>query len=84
MSPELKGLGLLRKNCYHMCSATAVVVDLSIDCQSDYYRSIFVTLILTSGVPDPDFKNKKIYFHLAAVYHKNCTENICLIEQFEH
>jgi len=27
-----------------------------------YYRSIFVTLILTSGVPDPVFKNKKIYF----------------------
>jgi len=24
-----------------------------------YYRSIFVTLILTSGVPDPVFKNKK-------------------------
>jgi len=26
----------------------------------DYYRSIFVTLILTSAVPDPFFK-KKIY-----------------------
>jgi len=28
----------------------------------DYYRSIFVTLILTSGLPDPVFK--KIYTFL--------------------
>ena len=50
----------------------------------DYYHSIFVTLILTSGVPGPVFKNKKIYFPSTAVHHKNYTENISLTEQFEH
>jgi len=30
----------------------------------DYYRSIFVTLILTSAVPDPFFKKKNIYTFL--------------------
>jgi len=50
----------------------------------DNYRSIFVTLILTSGLPDPVFKNKKIPFPSTAVYHKNYTENISLTEQFEH
>jgi len=50
----------------------------------DYYRSIFVTLIIMSGVSDPVFKNKKMYFPSTAVYHKNYTENISLTEQFEH
>jgi len=50
----------------------------------DCYRSIFVTLILTSGLPDPVFKNKKIYFPSTEAYHKNYTENQSLTEQFEH
>ena len=50
----------------------------------EYYRSIFVTLILTSGVPDPVFNNKKICFPSTAVYHKSYTENISLTEHFEH
>jgi len=50
----------------------------------DYYRSIFFTLIITSGVSDPVFKNKKMYFPSVAVYYKNYTENVSLTEQFEH
>jgi len=50
----------------------------------EYYRFCFVTLILSSGLPDPVFKNKKIPFPSIAVYHKNYTENISLTEQFEH
>jgi len=44
----------------------------------------FVTLTITSGVHDPVFKNKKIYFSSTEVYHNNYTENIALTEQFEH
>ena len=45
----------------------------------------FVTLTKTSGVMDPVFSNKKnIYFPSTKVYHKNYTENITLIEKFEH
>ena len=50
----------------------------------EYYRFCFVTLILSSGLPDPVFKNKKIPFPSTAVHHKNYTENISLTEQFEH
>jgi len=50
----------------------------------EYYCLIFVTLILTSGLPDPVFKNKKMYFPSTKVYDKNCTENISPTEQFEH
>jgi len=50
----------------------------------EYFRSIFVTLTKTSGVLNPVFKNKKIYFPSTKVYHKHYTENITLIEQFEH
>jgi len=39
--------------------------------------------MLFSGVPDPVFKNKKIYFPITEFYHKNYTENITLTEQFE-
>jgi len=49
----------------------------------EYYRSVFVTFMLPPGVPDPVFKNKKIYFPSTEVYHKNYTENITLTEQFE-
>ena len=45
---------------------------------------LFVTLILSSGLLDPFFNNKKIPFPSTAVYHKNYTENISLTEQFEH
>ena len=50
----------------------------------EYHRSIFVTLTKTTGVNDPVFKNKKIYFPSTKVYHKDYAENITLIEQFEH
>jgi len=50
----------------------------------EYYSSIFVMLILTSGVPDPVFKNKKIYFPSAEAYYKHYSENISLTEQLEH
>jgi len=49
-----------------------------------YYRFFFVTLIQSSGLPDPVFKNKKIPFPSTAVYHKNYTENMNLTEQFDH
>ena len=49
-----------------------------------YYCYFFVTLMISSGLPDPVFKNKKIPFPSTAVYHKNYTENISLTEQFEH
>ena len=44
-----------------------------------YYR-FFVTLMLSSGLPDPFFKNKNIPFPSTAVYHKNYTENISLTD----
>jgi len=51
----------------------------------EYDRWIFITLILSSSLLDPVFKNKKkIPFASTAVYHKNYTENINLTEQFEH
>ena len=40
--------------------------------------------MISSGLPDPVFKNKKIPFPSHAVHHKNYTENISLTEQFEH
>jgi len=40
--------------------------------------------MISSGVLDPVIKNKKLYFPSTAVYHKNYTENVTLIEQFEH
>jgi len=49
-----------------------------------YFRSIFVTLTITSGVLYQVFKNKKINFPATKVYDKNYTENITLTEQFEH
>ena len=42
----------------------------------EYYHWIFVTLILSPGLSDPVFKNKKIPFPSTAVYHKNYTENM--------
>jgi len=36
------------------------------------------------GCDEPGFKNIYIYFPSTKVYHKNYTENITLIEQFEH
>jgi len=51
----------------------------------EYFGSIFVTLSISLGVMKPVFKNKKnIYFPSTKVYHKHYTENITLIEQFEH
>ena len=44
-----------------------------------YYRFI-VTLMLSSGLPGPVFKNKKIPFPSTAIYHKNYTENISLTD----
>jgi len=47
------------------------------------YHSVIVALLL-SGLPDPVFKNKKMFFLYAEVYHNNYTKNITLTEQFEH
>jgi len=48
----------------------------------EYFGSIFLTLTISSGVMNPVFK--KVYFPSTKVYHKNYTENITLIEQFEN
>jgi len=42
----------------------------------EYTRWIFVTLILSSGPPDPVFKNKKIPFASTAIYHENYNKNM--------
>jgi len=49
----------------------------------DYYHSIFVTLILSPGVRDPVFKNKKSTF-LQLQFITKTTLKICLTEQFQH
>jgi len=41
-------------------------------------------LILRSGVHDPVFKKKYIYFSTITDNHKNYNENIRLTEQSEH
>jgi len=49
----------------------------------EYYRSVFVTLMIASDVPGPVFKKQNL-LSLTEVYHKIYTENITLTEQFEH
>jgi len=50
----------------------------------EYYCCIFITLILSPGLPDLLFKNRQIPFRSTTVYYKNYNENISLTEQFEH
>ena len=61
-----------------------VGINYKINLTLKYYRFFFVTLMISSGLPDPVFKNKKIPFSSTAVYHIDYTENRSLTEQFKH